>query len=54
VLGRLRDGGKAFATPTTLFGIPGCRAAFSNWRTEPADVEIIWEGFEAAAVDAGA
>ncbi len=52
VLGRLRDGGKAFATPTTLFGVPGCRAAFSNWRTGPADVEVIWRGFEEAAAAA--
>ena len=48
-LGRLRDGGKAFATPTTLEGVPGVRAAFSNWRTEPIDVEMIWDGFRDAA-----
>jgi glutamate/tyrosine decarboxylase-like PLP-dependent enzyme len=43
-LGRLRDGGKAFVTPTTLGGVPGARAAFSNWRTGPDDGETIWEG----------
>ena len=29
-------------TPTVLFGRPGVRAAFSNWRTDDEDVEIVW------------
>ncbi len=38
----LRDGGRTFMTPTVLFGRPGVRAAFSNWRTGDEDVAIVW------------
>jgi len=31
----------AFLTPTVYAGVPALRAAFSNWRTTPADVERI-------------
>jgi glutamate/tyrosine decarboxylase-like PLP-dependent enzyme len=34
-------GGDTFVTPTVLHGMPGIRAAFSNWRTTDADVERI-------------
>lgn len=37
----VRDGGEAFVTPTRLAGTWGVRAAFSNWRTQPADVERV-------------
>lgn len=37
----LQASGEAFLTPTTYFGQPAVRAAFSNWRTTPADVERI-------------
>jgi hypothetical protein len=42
-LAKLRDDGRVFMTPTTYFGTPGIRAAFSNWRTEEKDVEIAWQ-----------
>jgi glutamate/tyrosine decarboxylase-like PLP-dependent enzyme len=45
---RLRDDGQVFLTPTLLFGRPGIRAAFSNWRTTAADVEVIWQALVSA------
>ncbi len=39
-LARVRDDGRVFLTPTTLHGTPAIRAAFSNWRTTDADLEI--------------
>jgi len=33
--------GETFVTPTVLDGVPGIRAAFSNWRTTDADVDRI-------------
>jgi glutamate/tyrosine decarboxylase-like PLP-dependent enzyme len=48
-LGRLRDSGKAFLTPTTYKSTHGMRAAFSNWRTTPRDVEIAWQALVEAA-----
>jgi len=36
---QLRDDGEIFLTPTVYKGVWGLRAAFSNWRTEVADVE---------------
>ncbi|MDX2139481.1 MAG: pyridoxal-dependent decarboxylase [Chloroflexota bacterium] len=43
LLAALRDDGRLFLTPTTYQGVPGIRAAFSNWRTEARDVEIAWD-----------
>ncbi|WP_326837111.1 pyridoxal-dependent decarboxylase [Amycolatopsis rhabdoformis] len=34
-------GGETFLTPTVYAGVPALRAAFSNWRTEPQDVDRI-------------
>ncbi|NQD37594.1 aspartate aminotransferase family protein [Permianibacter sp. IMCC34836] len=37
----LRDDGEVFLTPTVYQGTWGVRAAFSNWRTEAADIDRI-------------
>jgi glutamate/tyrosine decarboxylase-like PLP-dependent enzyme len=47
----LRDGGDVFLTPTFLFGQPGIRAAFSNWRTSIHDLEIVWNAMNLAIKD---
>jgi glutamate/tyrosine decarboxylase-like PLP-dependent enzyme len=39
----LKQDGHVFMTPTVYQGIPGIRAAFSNWRTNSKDVELIWD-----------
>jgi glutamate/tyrosine decarboxylase-like PLP-dependent enzyme len=48
LLERIRDEGKAFLTPTNYKGIPAIRAAFSNWRTVRADLELIWQSLTKA------
>jgi glutamate/tyrosine decarboxylase-like PLP-dependent enzyme len=45
----VRDDGRAFFTPTILQGRPGLRAAFSNWRTEAADVALAWQALQEGA-----
>ncbi|MDX1416422.1 MAG: pyridoxal-dependent decarboxylase [Candidatus Promineifilaceae bacterium] len=42
-LAKLRDDGRVYLTPTLFKGKPAIRAAFSNWLTELADVDICWE-----------
>ncbi len=49
LLARLRDSGEAFLTPTRYANTAGMRAAFSNWRTEAADVARVWDALLAAA-----
>jgi glutamate/tyrosine decarboxylase-like PLP-dependent enzyme len=51
LLDRVRDSGEAFLTPTHYAGTPGMRAAFSNWRTEMADVQRVWTALGEAVSD---
>ena len=39
----LKQTGKVFMTQTIYKGQPGIRAAFSNWRTNAGDVDIVWK-----------
>jgi glutamate/tyrosine decarboxylase-like PLP-dependent enzyme len=48
LLENIRDEGQAFLTPTNYKGTPAIRAAFSNWRTVPADLELIWDSLTRA------
>lgn len=43
------DGGETFVTPTVYDGQPAVRAAFSNWRTTDADVELAAKAIAAAS-----
>lgn len=43
VLAWLRDDGRVYLTPTQYGGVPGIRAAISNWQTEQADMELAWQ-----------
>lgn len=44
----LRDRGDVFVTATRLWDTPAVRAAFSNWRTTDADLDIVWQALTAA------
>ncbi len=48
-LTKVRDDGRVFLTPTVYQGIPGIRAAFSNWQTTERDLEIIWQALQEMA-----
>lgn len=50
-LNRLREDGRVFLTPTVYCQTPGIRAAFSNWRTTEADVEIAWQAMVECLAD---
>ena len=39
----VNEDGRAFFTQTVYKGMPGIRAAISNWRTEEKDIKIAWE-----------
>ncbi|MES9524547.1 pyridoxal phosphate-dependent decarboxylase family protein [Streptomyces capoamus] len=43
------DSGEAFVTPTVYGGVPGLRAAFSNWRTTGADTDRVLAALAAAS-----
>ncbi|MCX4767086.1 pyridoxal-dependent decarboxylase [Streptomyces sp. NBC_01275] len=43
--------GEAFLTPTVYGGVPGLRAAFSNWRTSEADTERVLAALTEALSD---
>ncbi|WP_210522142.1 pyridoxal phosphate-dependent decarboxylase family protein [Hymenobacter terricola] len=47
-LERVRDSGETFLTPTVYAGMPGMRAAFSNWRTGLPDVARVMAALHAA------
>jgi len=44
----LRDDGRVYLTPTQYGGVPGIRAAISNWQTEQADMEVCWQALQQA------
>jgi glutamate/tyrosine decarboxylase-like PLP-dependent enzyme len=44
--------GETFVTPTLLAGVPGLRAAFSNWRTTEADVHRMFAALSGAIAGA--
>ncbi|MCS7478176.1 pyridoxal phosphate-dependent decarboxylase family protein [Umezawaea endophytica] len=45
----ITESGETFLTPTVYQGVPALRAAFSNWRTTPADVERVYRAIVEAA-----
>ena len=45
-LARLRANGRVFLSPTVYQGVPAVRAAFSNWRTQEADLELAWQALQ--------
>jgi glutamate/tyrosine decarboxylase-like PLP-dependent enzyme len=46
-LNKLTERGKVYMTPTVYLGQPAIRAAFVNWRTEKADVDLAFEEMNA-------
>ena len=46
ILKNLNEKGKVFITPTMMYGRAGFRAAFVNWRTKMADVDLLMEELE--------
>lgn len=49
----LRDDGRVFLTPTRYKGVAALRAAFSNFRTRPADVALAFSALEEIAARDG-
>lgn len=49
----LRTDGRAFLTPTVYQGTPALRAAFSNWSTQAADLDLVFQALEEAAARVG-
>ncbi|XSG73133.1 pyridoxal phosphate-dependent decarboxylase family protein [Herpetosiphon llansteffanensis] len=50
-LDAVRATGAVFMTATVYAGQPAIRAAFSNWRTTTADVELAWQAMESVAAE---
>lgn len=46
-LAKLHAEGLVFMTPTVYAGVPGIRAAISNWRTDEHDLHIAWQSMTA-------
>jgi glutamate/tyrosine decarboxylase-like PLP-dependent enzyme len=42
-LGAVRDDGRVFFTPTVYNGVPGIRAAISNWQTGLEDADLAFQ-----------
>lgn len=48
-LAKLHAEGLVFMTQTVYEGVPGIRAAISNWRTDEHDLQIAWQSLTATA-----
>ncbi|MFD0687371.1 pyridoxal phosphate-dependent decarboxylase family protein [Actinomadura fibrosa] len=46
ILDAVAASGETFLTPTVLWGTPGIRAAFSNWRTTDTDVDRVFQALQ--------
>ncbi len=46
-LTKLHAEGLVFMTPTVYDGVPGIRAAISNWRTDEHDLQMAWQSMTA-------
>jgi glutamate/tyrosine decarboxylase-like PLP-dependent enzyme len=46
-LEKLHAEGLVFMTPTMYEGVPGIRAAISNWRTDEHDLQMAWQSMTA-------
>ncbi|MFD0823219.1 hypothetical protein ACFQ0D_34000, partial [Micromonospora zhanjiangensis] len=54
VVRAVAESGETFLTPTVYAGTPALRVAFSNWRTDEADDDRIFEALRAALAKAAA
>jgi glutamate/tyrosine decarboxylase-like PLP-dependent enzyme len=45
-LDMIRDDGRTYLTPTIYNGVPGIRAAISNWQTQETDIDIAFKAME--------
>lgn len=53
-LSRLQDDGRVFLTSTVYNGVPGIRAAVSNWQTTRADMQIVWQALQETVAEMSA
>ncbi|MCA9839455.1 MAG: aspartate aminotransferase family protein [Trueperaceae bacterium] len=47
-LQHLKEDGRVFLTPTTIFGKPAIRISITNWQTTKADIELAWSAMQTA------